>query len=140
MSTRPPLAAFAGTWRIARRIRDRHAGVTARFEGTLTFSPHGASLIAVETGRLHLPGQGALTAGQRQIWRAEGHFIAVDFADGRPFHEIAPGPRPRARHHCPPDLYQGLYDFTRWPLWRLLWRVNGPRKRQTILSRLVPEN
>jgi len=138
VSTRPTLAAFAGCWQVERWVREYGAGTNARFEGRLTFTPCDTTLLAQEIGHLHLPGRRPLVAERCHIWRPAGQAIAVDFADGRRFHEIAPGPRPRARHRCPPDLYDALYDFTRWPVWRLLWRVDGPRKRQLIYSRMAP--
>jgi len=37
-------------------------------------------------------------------------------------------------HWCDPDQYDGQYDFSRWPEWRCIWQVRGPRKDYRMTS------
>lgn len=126
---------FAGPWRIDRLIRDTRPGRSGRFRGDAVFEPAGPLLRYHETGEVTLDGA-AITAEQTHIWRQDGNRICVTFSDGRPFHkfEIAV-PTPKARHHCPPDLYHVAYDFGGWPEWWTEWRVSGPSKDYTLSTR-----
>ncbi|MEL6374811.1 MAG: DUF6314 family protein [Pseudomonadota bacterium] len=59
------------------------------------------------------------------------------FTDGRPFFTVPwrPGVHP-LHHDCPPDAYTGALTIVGPALWGITWHVDGPRKRQTISSRL----
>ncbi len=132
------LEAFAGLWRITRRIEDRLAGGEGRLTGTARFEPDpgGDGLVAIEEGTLVLGGAPPMAATRRYLWREEvPGAITVRFADGRFFHSFAPGAAaPEARHDCAPDLYRVRYDFSAWPDWRAEWRVTGPRKDYTMTT------
>ena len=131
----PELRDFIGNWRLTRRIEDRLAGTTARFDGRATFAPVPGGLVQEDAGRLRLPGRSAMTATRRYLWRAEGHRLVVRFADGGAFHDFdATDPQPAARHPCGEDHYQVAYDFRAWPDWRAVWHVTGPRKDYTLVS------
>ena len=133
------LADFEGSWRIARRIDDRRAGVTGTFDGRADFVPDGQGLTVTETGLMRY-GDGPALEGRRvYLWRPDPpHRIAVHFDDGRFFHAIDIGSAPEATHHCAPDLYRVAYDFSRWPLWRAVWTVTGPRKDYTSTTDHAP--
>ncbi len=124
------LAAFAGEWTVERRIADALGGRPGRFAGRARFEPDGDDgMIYDEEGVLSLGEGPGFAAARRYLWRADPKGIAVSFADGRFFHRIAAGVvRPQAVHDCPPDVYAGIYDFAGWPVWRVEWRVLGPRK------------
>jgi hypothetical protein len=77
---------------------------------------------------MRLAGGPAVQADRRTIWREEGGRIAVFFGDGRPFHGFDPAAGAQSEHVCTPDLYRVAYDFSRFPEWRSVWRVTGPRK------------
>ncbi|MDR9393042.1 MAG: DUF6314 family protein [Roseovarius sp.] len=129
------LAHFAGAWRLDRRIT--HAdGSTATFDGRACWQWQGADLRLCEQGRLMLPGQPPVQAERCYLW-APG--LRVHFADGRFFHEV-PAQGGRATHWCPPDMYDGWYDFSDWPRFTVTWRVNGPRKSYEMISRYAPED
>ncbi|MCX7888168.1 MAG: DUF6314 family protein [Rhodobacteraceae bacterium] len=133
----PGLADFAGRWRLVRVIQDRRAGQEGRFEGEAAFTAEGAVLRYREAGWLRLGDGAPLAAERRQVWRAEGHRIAVDHADGRAFHAFDPA-APAARHDCPPDIYRVRYDFAAWPLWTAEWEVAGPRKDYSLRALYAP--
>ncbi|MHC0053140.1 DUF6314 family protein [Actibacterium sp. D379-3] len=130
----PRLDAFAGEWIIRRDIEDARAGGRTRFEGRALLTPDGAGLRYDEEGLLQVPGQPAMAASRRYLWRPAENGIVLFFADGRPFHVIGPGQAPQATHHCDPDLYQVSYDFGHWPGWQATWRVTGPRKDYVMRS------
>jgi hypothetical protein len=123
------LTDFLGRWRLTRRIDDARAVVEGRFAGVAEFRAAGTGLLCEERGRLTYAGQPPLEAFRTYLWRQDGAGrIAVDHADGRPFHSFALGAVAEADHTCAPDFYRVRYDFADWPRWRATWRVSGPRK------------
>ena len=134
MSFVPELSDFLGEWRISRLVEDRLSGQQGRFEGQAWFRPKGAFLKYREEGQLRLGGGPAMTAVRDYVWRQDGNRIAVDYGDGRSFHDFNPAD-PVARHLCEPDDYRVRYDFTCWPEWQAEWTVMGPRKDYTMISR-----
>lgn len=135
----PTLDAFEGRWRIARRIEDHRTGTTGLFDGVARFVPRfvpdGQGLGYHEVGELKLPRRAPMAASRRFLWRADGDAIEVAYEDGAPFHRIAvAGGVAEAWHTCGQDHYEVSYSFTRWPDWRVGWRVRGPRKDYTSVS------
>ena len=130
------LADFEGSWRLDRDIADGAGASTARFSGRAVFAWQDGDLAYEETGTLTLAGQVPVAASRGYLWtrRAEGG-IAVRFADGRAFHEFDLRDGASATHSCPPDLYHVAYEFGHWPDWTARWRVTGPRKDYTMVSR-----
>ena len=126
---------LAGNWRIERRIDDRSAGEASDFTGEATFAPDGpAALLYRESGTLRSGGR-ALRATQSHRWTFTASSAEVAFADGRPFHAVAPvGRNAEALHDCPPDLYRVRYRFETPERWRQTWHVTGPRKDYTLES------
>lgn len=135
----PQLDDFTGRWRIARRIEDAWAGTTGLFEGVARFTPDGAGLLYSEVGELRLPQEAPMAAQRKLLWRKDGEGIAVLFEDGRAFHRIATNARVvQDWHDCDPDAYDVTYNFTRWPEWRMIWKVCGPRKDYVSISDFRP--
>lgn len=128
------LADLAGGWRLSRQIFDHRCARQGRFAGECHWRPDAIGYRQDEAGILSLGDAPPMQAHRRYLWRADGAGLAVFFADGRPFHRIAPG-QLSDRHHCAPDCYDVTYDFSRWPDWTQSWRVQGPRKDMTIHSR-----
>ncbi|MCL7464769.1 DUF6314 family protein [Phaeovulum sp. NW3] len=128
----PALADFEGRWRLVRMIRQAD-GQTMRFQGEAVFAPVAGGLRYREAGVLVIPGEGTLRAERDYLWRDAGGRIAVDYADGRAFHDFDPAD-PQAHHRCDPDDYRVRYDFARWPDWRADWAVTGPRKDYAMTS------
>ncbi|MEM9228530.1 MAG: DUF6314 family protein [Pseudomonadota bacterium] len=128
MKRGPKLAGFAGTWHLTRRIQDRRHGQTGVLHGTAEFRADGCGLAYSEVGKLHFDNGPILSAAQRYLWQPDLDGIKVRFVDGRPFHVIGPGQKATVEHDCAPDHYSGCYDFEAWPVWRLIWHVEGPRK------------
>jgi hypothetical protein len=141
-----PALALIGRWRLTRRIEDFRAGGDAHFEGEALLAPDlgpgegaaeppspgaaAAHLLWAEHGILRIGG--AETQARRSyLWRlGPPDIVDVSYEDRRFFHAfvMAPGGGADVRHDCPPDLYDGAYLFEGPDLWRLTWRVRGPRK------------
>lgn len=125
---------LAGHWRLERRIDDRRGGGVAHLDGRAEFAPQSSGLVYRETGRLTLPDGQSFEARQSHLWRFPSRDrVEVYFADGRFFHDFAPG-APEAEHLCGDDLYRVRYAFDAAG-WSTLWQVTGPRKDQSLLTR-----
>ncbi len=125
----PVLQGFIGDWTLSREIEDFAQDRRGRMTGSALFTPEDGGLRCRETGTLAFDGLPPMATERETLWQASGGWIAVAFADGRPFHRFRPADAaPAARHDCAPDLYLVTYDFARWPDWRAEWRVTGPRK------------
>ena len=132
------LEAFAGEWAVERAIEDVRAGRQGRFAGRAAFRPAaGGGLDYREEGTLAFGDGPAMAASRDYQWRdGGGGVIEVRFSDGRFFHRFLPEePEPADVHLCDPDTYRVRYDFARWPLWRAEWRVTGPGKDYSMVSR-----
>lgn len=129
------LAALEGRWALSRRIVHADGSENA-FEGFAVFRRSVGRLIQEEEGELS--GQGLpvpVRATRRYLWIQDGRRLECLFGDGRPFHTVPLGAeRPETTHLCDPDRYHVAYDFTEFPLWRSVWRVEGPRKDYRMTS------
>lgn len=128
------LTDFEGTWRLERQIDDALTGQTGHFTGLASFEAARGGLRYTEDGTLEL-GAARFAATRSYMWRAAGELVAVEFEDGRFFHDFDPAaPAPSAHHDCAPDVYDVRYDFSAWPKWRAVWAVKGPRKNYVSTS------
>ena len=135
----PRLDDFLGTWRLRRRIADRRTGETGRLIGRVRFRACADGAVQEEEGTLTLPGRRPMAATRTYLWSEAPGRLILRFADGRPFHEFDRlSPAPSAEHPCGDDRYRVRYDFRRWPRWRAVWRVTGPRKDLVIVSAFAP--
>lgn len=134
------LAAFAGCWRLQRRITDRMAGQVGHLTGQAVFTPDGPDRLDYhETGTLRIGDGAPMAATRAYLWIFDAGGVAVRFADGAAFHRFTPaGHAAGSDHLCGADLYRVAYDFTRWPAWRATWVVHGPRKDYTSVSDYAP--
>ncbi|THH38273.1 trigger factor [Aliishimia ponticola] len=127
------LADFEGTWRIMRQITHADAP-DAQYEGTAHWTPDEAGLLYQENGILTVTGHPPMQTERRYLWRAP---LDVYFEDGRFFHTVPPGGG-ETRHWCAPDDYRVTYRFAAWPRFETVWRVQGPAKDYTMVSRYAP--
>ena len=134
MEGRPPLAAFAGQWTVARTIDDLRAGQVSEFSGQAHLCQSESGLLYREAGRIELGNGHSLAAERRYLWSETAQGIEVRFDDGRFFHVIGAGTQVSVAHDCTPDSYVGAYDFAAWPEWRISWTVEGPRKSYRMRS------
>ncbi|MEO0864515.1 MAG: DUF6314 family protein [Pseudomonadota bacterium] len=133
------LARLQGNWRLQREVR--HAsGQVDRLSGTCSFTRSGPRLIQEERGTLETA-QGRFQATRRYVWAETEGWLQVYFEDMRPFLRLPKAvPKPEATHMCAPDRYDAVFDFTLWPRWKTVWRVNGPRKAYVMTSVFEPEH
>lgn len=123
------LADFEGDWRLLREIVQADGG-RASFAGVAVWRPDAQGLCYEERGLLQIPGQPAMQAERRYLWRED---LSVWFDDGRFFHKVPPEGGATG-HWCDPDQYDVSYDFSEWPRFSQRWRVRGPRKDYEMLS------
>jgi len=131
------LSDLEGRWHLSRQIEDHSAGLSGRFEGLCDWVADGKGLRQTETGVLHYGTAPPMQASRTYLWRQDGDGLLIEFEDGRPFHRIGPDGLSDS-HWCPPDMYDVTYDLTGWPHWVQTWRVSGPRKDSTLVSRFSP--
>jgi len=132
------LADFAGDWHFRRLVTGADGSVMAEARGELRLLKAGAGLIAEETAEVTMPGGSRLRAERKTLWREDGQLVAVDFADGRPFHRFDPRlDAPVDLHLCDPDRYEVRFDLAAFPRWRTVWRVMGPRKAYEMVTDLA---
>ena len=114
-------------------------GSEQTFRGCSVFQWSGPRLIEDQTGELNIGTDRPLVASRRYVWTTEEGRIEVLFDDMRPFHTIPLRvEHPETTHLCPPDRYQVAYDFSAFPDWSAVWRVDGPRKSYVMESRYTP--
>ncbi|MCU7556026.1 DUF6314 family protein [Alteromonas sp. ASW11-19] len=131
------LQAFAGQWQLQRKIIQSN-GDEFVFEGEATFSWCGSWLNYQESGQVTAPDGRQLSAERTYCWQpGTSQQIDVYFEDGRFFHSFSKD-TPQAEHLCGNDHYKVDYVFNQWPVWESYWRVTGPRKDYTMLSRYRP--
>lgn len=125
------LTYLAGSWRVARSVRDLADGSAGRFTGTTEFRPlEGGGLLHFESGTFTW--QGVARPAERTLRFLPGPRLGtadVRFCDGRPFHDLdLTTGRHVVDHPCVADLYRGEYTVYARDHWRTVWRVGGPAK------------
>ena len=88
-----------------------------------------------ETGKMVFSDGNFFSCTRRYRWTACDGGVDVYFDDGRFFHQIDLSTNSAtATHFCDPDDYTVSYDFTKWPVWTVIWRVRGTRKNYEMHS------
>jgi hypothetical protein len=133
----PDLKEFLwGNWNVDRLVIDHARTTTGRLRGKATFRPSGLDLLYEERGTLVFGehcGQAEQTC-RYDFPEGDGRAL-VRFREGRPFHELdlSTG-QDRARHDCPPDIYDGVFLALGPDAWRTEWKVTGPRKDYDLVT------
>ncbi|MFI0150150.1 DUF6314 family protein [Streptomyces lydicus] len=130
---------LAGRWSVERTVRDLRTGTHGSFRGTAGFRPDAAAeagdetLLHVEEGRLTWDGTAYPASRTLRLRPRPDGTAEVDFADGRPFHDLdlSTG-RWSAVHPCAADRYEGTFTAVTADEWHLEWRVTGPAKDQLL--------
>lgn len=120
---------LTGDWTVDRDINDG----AGSFRGRASFTPQAdGTLRWHETGELRL-GDATLPAYRTLTIDDAGQ---VRFDDGRPFHDLAlVDGACDAFHPCGDDAYSGRYEVLDLDTLVVTWHVEGPRKRDVIVSR-----
>lgn len=124
-----------GIWKVKRQIKDRLGKQDNWFSGQAEFAGSGVGLHYTESGNLTV-GETLLEASQSYKWHCRGENAAtIYYGDGREFHQIeCKGKTADAEHLCGEDLYRARYQFDSATVWRVTWRVSGPRKDYTSVT------
>ncbi|WP_026909715.1 DUF6314 family protein [Patulibacter minatonensis] len=133
-----PRTFLPGVWQIDRQVHDGRAREDGRFTGTATFLLQDQGLSWVERGTLRLGTfEGSATRTMAIVPARSGPAPwEVRFDDGRPFHplDLRGGSCP-VDHPCGEDHYAGWVRVEHEGLMVVSWRVTGPTKDHTILTR-----
>ncbi|WP_407548908.1 DUF6314 family protein [Streptomyces sp. Pv4-95] len=134
----PDAAAYlTGRWRIDRAVYDLRGGTEGRFRGTAEFrpAPAGDALLHLEEGELTWGGVVNPASRTLRVRPLPDGTAEVDFADGRPFHDLDLRTGSWiAVHPCAADRYEGTFTVVAPDEWHLRWRVGGPAKDQLLRS------
>ncbi|MEU7429411.1 DUF6314 family protein [Streptomyces sioyaensis] len=134
----PDAAAYlAGRWDVERTVHDLRTGTEGHFRGTAEFRPDDAAgaLLHHEEGQLTWGGTVYPASRTLRLRPRPDGTAAVDFADGRPFHDLdLRTGRWTAVHPCAEDGYEGCFTAVTADEWQLRWRVAGPAKDQLLCS------
>lgn len=121
---------LAGEWRSRRRLVDHRARSRYTFKG-------GATITAdrfVERG--YVSTEGRSFQGSREYRLEPSHgLVRVFFPDGRLFVDVRAVVSQTLMHQCGDDLYRGRVIFIDHDRWIEQWRVLGPNKRYSSLTR-----
>ncbi|MBF6621048.1 MAG: hypothetical protein ITG02_12570 [Patulibacter sp.] len=130
-----PVSFLAGTWQVDRDLHEAEGDRSGRFVGSAEFVPDGDGLRWTETGDTRL-GDYAGSASRVLLVRPTADGWEVRFEDERFFHplDLRDG-RSRVDHPCGEDHYRGELRVESPERFVVAWRVHGPRKDQTIVSR-----
>lgn len=124
---------FLASWRVERTLR-HDDGTEGQFAGEAIWHAEQGGALYVEKGKLWPGREGPFTAERRYRWATD---LTVCFEDGRVFHQVPPCGG-AVGHWCPPDQYDGHYDFSAWPEWQVVWHVSGPRKSYVSTTLYTP--
>ncbi len=130
-----PVSFLAGTWQVDRDLHEAFDDRSGRFVGTAEFVAEAGGLRWIETGDAQL-GDYAGSASRVLLIRPSDAGWEVRFDDQRFFHplDLADG-RSQVDHPCGEDHYRGEIRVESEDRVVIAWRVRGPRKDQTIVSR-----
>ncbi len=126
----PKLADFQGRWRFQRRIEGLSGAPGRLFDGIATFSPRDGGLLHAEAGEAQVLGR-----MQRLLWRAEGRGAVLALEDGSEFLRLALD-LPVATAFCDTGAarHELSCNFTRWPVWRAIWRLRDATSDTTMIT------
>jgi hypothetical protein len=130
-----PVGYLAGRWTIERRLSDDAAGTHGTFTGVGVFTADGGGLAYEEHGTLDLGHWRGESYRRLRYTPAGPGVLTVEFADGRPFHDLDLRTGFWHAHHpCRADAYEGAFTAVSAEEWHQCWRVHGPAKDQVIDS------
>jgi hypothetical protein len=120
----------AGDWTVRRTMIDFLAGATYNFTGNAVVT---ADAFA-ERGVMQI-GAHSMPASRAYRLELREHSIGILRADGSDFIELERKATQIVHHRCGADVYAGRFWFRGPDEWAEAWRVKGPRKNYSSLSR-----
>lgn len=126
------LGAFAGRWRVRRRIIDLQNGSIADFEGSALISARSFE----EEGIVHLGGA-SFPAQRVYLIEPCAGGVTLRRPDGSHFIDLGRVRLQEVAHLCGQDDYHGRFRFAGTRSWSEAWRVSGPRKNYCSFGRFT---
>jgi hypothetical protein len=147
MRTADTLEFLLGTWDLTREIEDHRAGTSGLFEGRATLLLEGCAGASrpgpqlaryEEAGELRF-GARATRASRSLVYeRLADASVMMHFANGRPFVDLnLRSGEWHSAHPCGPDLYEMVTTVCSESVIHERWRVSGPSKDYTALTKLT---
>ncbi|MEP7452175.1 DUF6314 family protein [Phyllobacterium sp. SB3] len=121
-----------GTWQVTRKVIDHRAGAVYAFAGQAEITRE----LFEERGEMAV-GKNLLQAVRTYRLGFEDTAVRVLYPSGNEFISLGFGATQHVSHLCGSDLYEGRFFFESEDSWVEVWRVNGPQKRYSSLSRYV---
>lgn len=121
-----------GTWQVTRKVIDHRADGVYAFAGQAEITRE----LFEERGEMSVGGN-VLHAVRTYRLAFEDAAVRVLYPSGNEFISLGFGAAQRVSHLCGSDLYAGRFFFESEDSWVEVWRVNGPQKRYSSLSRYV---
>jgi len=126
----PALAdALIGRWQVRRVVRDFIGSASCAFAGEALLTESGFS----EEGEMRI-GDRAMPASRAYRLERQGGSVLV-FRGDEVFIRLDDRPSQIVHHQCGDDSYAGRLIFRARDEWAEVWRVKGPRKNYTSISR-----
>ncbi|MHC1547771.1 DUF6314 family protein [Phyllobacterium sp. K27] len=123
---------LCGTWQVTRKVIDHRAGAIYGFAGRATITPE----LFEERGDMSV-GRNVLQAARIYRLVFADAAVRVLYPSGNEFVTLGYDASQRVSHLCGSDFYQGRFLFESRDRWVEGWRVRGPQKRYSSLSRYV---
>jgi hypothetical protein len=121
-----------GTWQVTRKVIDHRAGAIYGFSGQAVITNE----LFEERGEMSV-GRNVLQAVRTYRLVFEDAAVRVLYPSGSEFVSLGYDPSQHVSHLCGSDFYQGHFLFRSSDAWVETWRVHGPQKRYSSLSRYV---
>lgn len=121
---------FAGRWQVRRTVADHVNRQHHEFIGSAIITATSFS----ESGELQIDAA-ALEASRTYDLIMDDCGVIVCFSSGREFVRLSVATRQLVHHYCGEDIYRGRFLFRNADSWAEFWRVSGPRKRYSSLTR-----
>lgn len=121
---------FIGIWNVRRTVHDYRTGAAHVFEGSAVLT------------RSAFEERGELSIGETKLQVARIYKldigedrVSILFPDGADFIALGQDTSQKVQHTCGRDSYVGRFFFRSSNEWAEAWRVHGPRKRYSSLTR-----
>jgi hypothetical protein len=132
MTQLPAADMVCGIWQVRRTVVDHRAGAVYSFSGRAEITRD----LFEERGEMAVGGN-VLQAVRTYGLVFEDDAVRLLYPGGGEFIRLGYGVSQRVSHLCGNDFYAGRFLFRDRDSWAEVWRVHGPQKQYSSLSRYV---